>query len=650
MKRIVVLFVMTALFLPLSAASAAPATRFADWTPLVGTSTDFTTTMSLSPRFPLATMTSDSRGGSVGVQSGASSWFGENTPPGERYGSSRNQEYLNLRPKVDNASSPSTTRYTFERATPLGWAFVLGDIDSDQVKVTATTAEGKPATADDLGFQSSFNLCGFPPRPSSCGSPTPTDAPTWDPSTTTLTGNDGARDTTGATGWFEPKVPLRTLTFEFTRRAGFPVYQTWFALRTQDVTGTVNVTDGSCDISGAQIELLGLLGNVIDSTTADAEGNYSFTGLAASPNYRVGIRGLPSSCVVVGPSSQTFDLSNGDAVADFAVREIVSASITGTVTAADGPVEGVEVILTPADPDGTPRTTTTDVDGFYAFDENDSGDYTVSVTAPDGYTRGSVDLVPNIPAGSEDAVDDQDFTLVADPTISGTVSTAGATGEPVGGVTVELRDSAGDVVERAVTTADGAYSFVRVPGDSTYTVAVPTPPADYGVPPVQTVDIGADDSVNNDFALSRPGSVSGTVTDAAGDPVADVEVRVTGPDDFDETRTTDDAGSYAADDLPPGTYTVAVDGLPPRTAKITEAGENVGGTDFALAAVSEPSPSPSPSSPPASAAPAAPGTATSPAGAPAALPDTGGPRVESLLLGVLMLVVGTLCVLRRRTL
>ncbi|MGJ9422329.1 MSCRAMM family protein [Aeromicrobium sp. CF3.5] len=651
MKRIVILLVMTALFLPLSSASAALATRYADWTPLTGTSTDYTTTMQLSPTFPAAAVTTDSRAGQVGVQSGASSWFGATTPPGERYGSSRNQEYLNLRPRADNASSPSTTTYSFERATPLGWAFVLGDIDADQVRVTATRADGEPASATDLGFQSSFNLCGFTPRPSSCGSPTPTDAPTWDPVSTTLTGNDAARDTTGATGWFEPAVPLRTLTFEFTRRAGLPIYQTWFALRTQDLTGSIEVTDGTCDLAGATVEVTDQEGTVVDSTTSDASGAYAFTGLAASPGYRVGISGLPNNCLAVGPTSTTFDLSEQDQVVDFAAREIVPAAITGTVTApGDGPVEGVTVTLTPDDPDGTAVTTVTDADGFYVLDGNPAGDYTLTVTAPDGYTRGSEDLRPTIPPDSEEVVDGQDFTLTANPTITGTVRTVGAEGEPLGGVTVELRDAGGQVVDSAVTMADGTYSFVRVPGDSTYTVAVPTPPAQYGVPPTQTFEVGTSDSADHDFALSRPGSVSGTVTEASGDPAAGVEVQVAGPDGFDETRTTDDAGNYEAGDLAPGTYTVSVDGLPSRTVVITESGENVGGIDFVLADVVEPTP-PSPEPPPTEPPPAAaPGGTTPQPGGTAVLPDTGGPRFELLTAGLLMLVLGTLSLRRRRAL
>ena len=90
-----------------------------------------------------ADYTSDSRAGSIGVVSGASVWLAASTDVGAKYGSSRHQQYLNLRPRADNASSPSETTYTFARPTPTAnWTFVLGDIDADQVRIRAVGPAG----------------------------------------------------------------------------------------------------------------------------------------------------------------------------------------------------------------------------------------------------------------------------------------------------------------------------------------------------------------------------------------------------------------------------------------------------------------------------------------------------------------------------
>ncbi|MCB8045341.1 hypothetical protein JM654_17870 [Microbacterium oxydans] len=105
-------------------------------------------------------MTSDSRAGQVGVITGASTWLAEGTPIGAEYGSSRDQPYLNLRPRADNATSPSTTTYSFAAPTPTsGWAFALGDIDSDSVRIHAVAPDGHVLTAAEIGLRDLFNYC-----------------------------------------------------------------------------------------------------------------------------------------------------------------------------------------------------------------------------------------------------------------------------------------------------------------------------------------------------------------------------------------------------------------------------------------------------------------------------------------------------------
>jgi hypothetical protein len=97
------------------------------------------------------------------------------------------------------------------------------------------------------------------------------DLPTWDPATGILSGHAAALDTTGASGWFQPKVPLRTLTFVFTRHSGFPVYSTAFATLTSAVSGTVTI-DGTTPLAGVPLEILGSAGTTVGTATTGADG------------------------------------------------------------------------------------------------------------------------------------------------------------------------------------------------------------------------------------------------------------------------------------------------------------------------------------------------------------------------------------------
>jgi len=199
---------------------------YATWT-MSGTTRDYTGTMALPGNFPAATFTSDGRADSS-LRPGTNTWLGENTPFGGAYGSSRDQAYPLLRPRTDTPGNPSTTTYTFATATPAsGWGFALGDIDADRITITATGADGSAVPVGALGYQGSFNFCETSPKSTACSGVTDFHTPTWTAGTATLSG-DGD-DETGGTGWFQPTVPITTLTFSFSALSGFPVYQTWFA-------------------------------------------------------------------------------------------------------------------------------------------------------------------------------------------------------------------------------------------------------------------------------------------------------------------------------------------------------------------------------------------------------------------------------------
>lgn len=630
-------------------ATAATTTDFTVWGAVTGTTNNFATSMQLpAVGFPEATVRSDSRS-DIALPSGATNWFGENTPPGLEYGSSRDRAYLNLRPRADNATSPSTTTYTFDRATPQGWAFVLGDIDADQVAVAATRADGTPATTAELGFRGAFNLCATTPRPSGVcvSNGRPKDVPTWNAATATLRGNDAAIDSDGATGWFEPTTPLRTLTLTFTRRGGFPVFQTWFAVTRQDLTGNVSVTSGTCDLTAASISLLDAEGAVVAQQPVGPTGGYAFTGVAASDGYRVALSGVPDSCISTGPSSRAVDLTAGDVTADFTVREVIPVPISGRITDGSDPLGGVTVTLTPVG-GGPVKTTLTDVDGRYVFDDNpDDTTYTISVTPPDGYLP-AADRTATIPDAGTTPITNQDFVLAELPSVSGTVT--GPDG-PLAGVTVEL--TGGGQTFRAVTGADGTYELARIPAGS-YVLTVPSPPAGYEPATTAPVVVATSDVPGQDIALTRvpaTGSVAGTVT-LDGVPLAGVDVTIRPPGGTGSTVTTGADGTYGLGDLAPGTYEIVAiapggsSGPTTRTVTITTAGEAMVGQDFAFTTDDDVPVEPQ--------EPVDQGEGTDPddveaqpAGA-GVLPDTGAPSSGLPVMALLLMLTGSFLVIAAR--
>jgi len=568
------------------------------------------------------------------VNSGASVWLAASTPVGAKYGSSRNQQYLNLRPRADNALSPSETTYTFTHPTPTaGWTFVLGDIDADQVAISALGPDGHALTATELGFRNGFNYCApeFTGKPSCTGDPA--DVPSWNPSTLTLTGNTAAADTSGAAAWFEPNTPISSLTFTFTRRAGFPVYQTWFAAITRSVSGTVLDQTAGTPAAGVGVRLTGPDGTVIGTTTTAADGAYVFEGAVASDGYTVEI--TPPAGKISDLSSRPVDLTDADGAADFAVRDIVPVPVSGTVKDQHGaPIAGVTVTL-----DGG-RTVVTGADGSYLLDDVPVGPHTLAVTAPEGYTVLTSPPPFTVPQGDETPITGQDFVLVVQPTLSGTVTAAGS---GIGGVVVTAEGPDGP--EQTVTATDGSYSFPRLAAGD-YTVHVQAPQG-YNVSgdASRSETVAGEDIENVDFALARLGSVAGTVTDDGGAPHPGATVTVTGSGGPVAVSTGDD-GAYALGDLAPGEYTIAVTvpdgftGATPATRSVTigENGELIEGQDFVLTPVAV-TPTPTPTVTPTSVPTTVPSGS---GGGSGALPATGADPLPAIGAGVVLLIGGLL--------
>jgi uncharacterized repeat protein (TIGR01451 family) len=159
--------------------------------------------------------------------SGKSAFLGSQTPFGQEFGSSEGHDYLSFGTAA--GKKPSKTRITFDFPATGTWGFALGDIDADEATIIAEGPDGKELTAAELGWQGAFNYCQNSPKPSACTRPPFTDVPAWDPATLTLRGHTA--DTDGASGWFMPAKPVKSLTIVFNVLSGIPIGQLWIAAK-----------------------------------------------------------------------------------------------------------------------------------------------------------------------------------------------------------------------------------------------------------------------------------------------------------------------------------------------------------------------------------------------------------------------------------
>ena len=296
--------VLAAVLVPVAASPAfAAGSSYGEWTassltvPAVG--------------FPAATVTTTST--SEIIAAGTSTYLGDSTPFGAAYGSSRGHNYIALR--TASGLQPSVTTLDFASPTPVGWGFTLGDVDADHVKVEATGADGSALTAAQLGWQGTFNYCQASPKPAGCtGSGPFTDLPHWDAATTTLVGSNTG-DTSGASGWLRPTVPVKSLKLTFSVQSGIPIYQIWVATKTADITGRITSACGSP--GRTLVSLLDSKGDpVLDqggrpiTAMSRPDGRYGFSDVAQG-SYRVAVR-VPDG-FTADSTSVAADATDGDA-------------------------------------------------------------------------------------------------------------------------------------------------------------------------------------------------------------------------------------------------------------------------------------------------------------------------------------------------
>ena len=386
------------------------------------------------------------------------------------------------------------------------------------------------------------------------------------------------------------------------------VYRDSNRSESKDATETV--------FQGVTVNLVDASGNVVATTTTDADGNYSFSKLPAG-DYTVkvvkdgaikdmdqtedpdGTKDNASGKISIGADNPTqtgvnFGYNPNNTIKGSVYRDDNRSS------SRDGSEEGYQgQTVQLLDQDGNVvATTTTAADGSYSFEHLPDGTYSVKVVKdgaltdteqtedPDGTKDNASEPITLDPTQS--VKEGVNFGYVPDYSLSGTIYRDGnrsashdSNENPYAGVTVNLLDSAGNVVATTTTDANGGYSFSKLPAGD-YRVKVDTTGTLKGLDQTEDPD-GVADSTSGTISLSNANrtqsgvnfgyiennSISGTIfRDETRNGVKDPSdpgfpsVKVTLLDENGnvvETTTTDSNGAYKFSHLPDGKYRVKVD-------------------------------------------------------------------------------------------
>lgn len=397
-----------------------------------------------------------------------------------------------------------------------------------------------------------------------------------------------------------------------------------------EVNGTVfndadndgSISAGELGISAAGLQLVGTddRGNPVNlNATTDAAGQFAFTGLrpgtyTLSETQPVAYLDGTDTAGTQGGSLSNDQISNialnsGDTGSGNLFGELEPASLSGSVfhdvnndgvfDASEPGLDNVTVTLTGTDDLGASvnTTTLTSGGGLFSFSNLRPGTYAITETQPAGYLDGTDsdgslangdttvnDRIASIEVVAGDSGIDYQFGEVSPASLTGSVyldSDRSGTRDGgelgISGVTVELYDATGTVLQATATTApDGSYQFTNLAtGD--YVLRQVHPTEYTGTTPDQlSVTLTSSGSTGLDFGetLWSMGDQLWFDADASGalDPgepgLAGVQVQLeyagldgnfaTTGDNTLLTSVTDAAGRYAFTDLFNGDYRVSV--------------------------------------------------------------------------------------------
>lgn len=338
-----------------------------------------------------------------------------------------------------------------------------------------------------------------------------------------------------------------------------------FALVPQpsEISGTVLNTQTNFPVVGAVVQIF--YGDSVqpsERAVTDGAGNYTISGLAPGA-YTV---------LITSPNFDTFT-----AGATVAANDITTIDgfltpnpgvVTGTVVGPDGGVAGAAVKV--VDPNGSVvGSGVTDANGNCSIGNLPEGIYVVTCSAPEHESaKQGVNITPG-------EVVEISFELGKEPgSVDGIVTDAD--GNPQPGTVVNVISPDGTIVDSVVTDEEGFYTITNL-DPNTYQVIADKP----GQP---TTSVGAviepNDTATTDVQTPATfGSITGTITNAGGDPLTNRTILINLFDQNDAFITSVQAqtdGTYTIPDIAGGNYilTALTKGFSPGQFAVTvEAGE-----------------------------------------------------------------------------
>ncbi|MGM7702002.1 carboxypeptidase regulatory-like domain-containing protein [Pseudalkalibacillus sp. Hm43] len=307
------------------------------------------------------------------------------------------------------------------------------------------------------------------------------------------------------------------------------------------INGTVTESGGGA-INNATVLLSDTAGNVVDDTTTDASGNYSF------PSVKPGQYSITVTATNFQSASEGVTVEANSASTVNFVLEPNPGTVQGKVTNSDGdPIVGALVeVLNLA---GTVISRTiTNATGDYLLNELAPGDYKLRVSKDLFITE---ILGFTLSAGETEVLN---VTLRPNPgTLSGTV-TDGNTTTPIPNTTVQVINARGVTIETTLTDINGDFSVNKLaPGIYTVTFIA----EGYGSKSVAAKILpGLTTTLNVDLE-KLVGAISGSVSDTAGNPVSGAVMEVFFNNILVASTTSDNNGTYIFNNLIPGAYTVS---------------------------------------------------------------------------------------------
>jgi protocatechuate 3,4-dioxygenase beta subunit len=302
------------------------------------------------------------------------------------------------------------------------------------------------------------------------------------------------------------------------------------------ITGTVKDSASGNPISGASVSAIDSNGNGNVSTTTNAQGQYTLSGLELQ-NYTLtfnasGYTGLSGVSV---PADTTYNAQLTAVGATVQVHLVLPGFI---------PVPGATVTIVYAN-GATPALGSTDSNGNVTFTGQPIGvQATIAATTSDGRSGSETSTFS---AG----VNQRGFYL-SNPmgNVSGTVVDSG-TSAALSGVSVAVVDWNNKLITTVTTGSAGNYSVTGLaPGSYSFTYTL----SHYQTLTLTVPVTGGVTTTENASLTPTPGGIQGQVKGSVSQgPVPGCTITIQGP--ASGSTTTDSNGNFSFSGLPPGNYT-----------------------------------------------------------------------------------------------